>query len=551
MSEHKIYRLVPLIIGVCLCIGIAIGNFYAKHFSGTKRNVINTSSNKLNDLLYIINDEYVDTVKMEDLVEKTIPHLLSELDPHSTYTTAKDVELEMQSLKGSFSGIGVIFTILKDTVRIVHVLDDGPSAQVGLMAGDRIIKVDGENFTGKILTNDYAMTHLKGPMDSQVTLGIVRRHVADTLQFTITRGNVPVKSLDVAYMIDDKTGYISVNSFGDTTYPEFLSALAKLQHEGFKNLIVDLRGNHGGYMSACIQMANEFLEKNRIIVYTEGRKSARAEYNSDGRGSFQHIPLVVLVDENSASASEIFSAAIQDNDRGSIVGRRTFGKGLVQEPINFVDGSMLKLTIARYYSASGRCLQKPYMKGEGDDYGKDLMNRAQKGEYFSKDSIHLQGKEYKTSIGRSVFSDGGVMPDFFIPAGTIGITTYFQEALYSGLLAQFAYSYVDNNRDQLAAMADWETLADYLKKQRLPEQFAAWGEKNKLHRRNIMLAKSHALFEDFLSAYIIDDVLGNEYRIMYVNRTDECVKKALDVFEKGSAFPKMDDSTAKKDTLPR
>lgn len=540
MSNKNISRFIPLIIAGCLIAGIAVGNFYANHFSGTRRSIINTSSNKLNDLLHIINDEYVDTIKIEDLVENSIPHLLSELDPHSTYTTAKDVEKEMQSLKGSFSGIGVIFTILQDTARVVRVLEGGPSADVGLMAGDRIVKLDGKNFTGKILTNEYAMSHLKGPKNSKVKLGIVRRNVPDTLQYTITRGDIPVKSLDVAYMIDDKTGYIGINSFGDTTYPEFLAALAKLHHEGFQNLIVDLRGNHGGYMAPCIQMANEFLSKNRVIVYTEGRKSPRSEYKSDGRGIYQQIPLVVLVDENSASASEIFSAAIQDNDRGTIIGRRTFGKGLVQEPINFTDGSMLRLTIARYYSASGRCLQKPYVKGGDDNYSKDLMNRAEKGEFFSKDSIHLQGKEYKTSIGRSVFSDGGVMPDIFIPADTIGITTYFQEALYSGMLAQYAYQYVDDNREELSKMEDWKELTKYLQKQHLPEKFAAWGEKNKLRRRNIMLMKSHDLFENFLTAYILDDALGNETRIMYVNLTDECVKKAKSVFEEGLAFPTND-----------
>ena len=546
MPNKNTSRYIPLIVALCLIAGIVIGHFYTSHFSDNRMSFINTSSNKLNDLLHIINDEYVDTVKIPDLVEKSIPKILTELDPHSTYATAKNVENEMQSLKGSFSGIGVIFTILDDTARVIRVLEDGPSADVGIKAGDRIVKLDGENFTGKTITNDYAMSHLKGPKDSKVTLGITRRGVADTLQYTIVRGNIPVKSLDLAYMLDDKTGYICINSFGDTTYPEFLAALAKLNHEGFQNLIIDLRSNHGGYMAPSIQMANEFLPKNRLIVYTEGRKSPRAEYKSDGRGSYQSIPLVVLVDENSASASEIFSAAIQDNDRGSIVGRRTFGKGLVQEPVNFSDGSMLRLTIARYYSASGRCLQKPYVMGKDDNYNMDLLNRAEKGEYFSKDSIHFSGEQYKTSIGRTVYGGGGVMPDYFIPADTIGITSYFQEALYKGLLAQYAYHYVDNNRQKLQQFNDWNDVVKYLKKQNLPEQFATFAEKRQLKRRNIMLNKSLQLFEDFLTAYILDDLMGNETKIMYTNLSDECVRKAKEIFKKEIAWPQNDTTAVKK-----
>lgn len=539
MNKKNTTRYIPLIISLCLIVGILIGSFYANHFTGNRLNIINTSSNKLNDLLHIIDDQYVDKVNISDLVEKAMPQILGELDPHSTYVTAKDVEEEMQDLKGSFSGIGVVFTIYQDTARVIRVVQGGPSEEVGLQAGDRIVTVDGKNFTGKILDNKYAMSHLKGPKGSKVVLGIKREGIDKVLTYTVVRGDIPVKSVDTAYMIDDKTGYIRVNTFGDTTYPEFLVALARLNQEGLRGLIIDLRGNRGGYMAPAVQMANEFLPKGRLIVYTQGRKSPRSEYTSDGRGSYQTLPLVVLVDEVSASASEIFTAAIQDNDRGTVVGRRTFGKGLVQEPIQFSDGSMLRLTIARYYSPSGRCLQKPYVKGGDPNYEMDLMKRAENGEFYSADSIHLKGKKYKTRIGRTVYGGGGVMPDNFIPADTIGITSYFQQSLYSGLIGQYSFVYVDYFRKSLSKYENWKDLAKYLKTQHLPDKFANFAEKNGLKRRNLMLRKSYTLFEDFIIAYIEDDFFGNEEKIMYSNLTDPCVQKAIAILDAGKAFPTL------------
>ena len=538
MTKNNSSRFIPLIIAISTIIGILIGSFYANHFTGNRLNIINTSSNKLNDLLHIIEDQYVDKVNLSDLVEKAMPQILGELDPHSIYTSAKDVENEMQNLKGSFSGIGIIFTLFKDTARVIRVVEGGPSEEVGLQPGDRIVKVNGKSFVGKFLTDEYAKSHLKGPKDSKVVLSIKRKGSKDLINYTIVRGDIPVKSVDTAYMFDENTGYIRINTFSDTTYPELLVALAKLHYSGFKNLIIDLRGNRGGYMAPAVRMANEFLPKNRLIVYTQGRKSPRSEYTSDGRGSYQSIPLVVLVDEVSASSSEIFTAAIQDNDRGTIIGRRTFGKGLVQEPVQFPDGSMLRLTIARYYSPSGRCLQKPYVKGNDYNYQMDLLKRAEHGEYFSEDSIHQNGKQYKTRIGRIVYGGGGVTPDFFIPADTLGTTSYFQEALYKGLISQFAFLYVDENRDKLAEADNWEALSKYLDKQKLPEKFATFGAENGLKRRNLMLRKSYNLFNSFITAFIMDDFYGEEQKIMYTNLTDPCMLKAQQVFEKGEAFPK-------------
>ena len=326
----------PILIAACLVAGILIGTFYANHFSGNKLGIINTSSNKLNALLRIIDDQYVDTVKMNDLVEQAMPLILSELDPHSSYIPAKDMEEVSADLKGSFSGIGIQFTIQDDTIHINSVIQGGPSEKVGLMAGDRIVSVDDSAFVGKIVTNNEAMKRLKGKKGSKVKLGIFRQGEKDILQFTVVRGDIPVKSIDAAYMIDEKFGYIKANKFGETTYAELLIALAQLNQADCEGIIMDLRGNTGGYMAAAIQMVNEFLPNNRLIVYTQGRKSPREDYNSNGTGSSQKMPLVVLVDEGSASASEIFAGAIQDNDRGTIIGRRSFGKDLYSNLSNSV-----------------------------------------------------------------------------------------------------------------------------------------------------------------------------------------------------------------------
>ena len=355
-------RFMPFLLAVCLVAGIAVGTFFANHFGGNKLGIINTSSNKLSALLHIIDEQYVDTVNISELVEEAMPQILSELDPHSSYIPAKDLEAVTADLKGSFSGIGIQFTIQDDTIHVNNVIQGGPSEKVGLMAGDRIIEIDDSAFVGKIVTNQESMKRLKGPKGSKVKLGIYRPGEKETLHFTVIRGDIPVKSVDAAYMVNDKFGYIKINKFGETTYPELLIALARLNKDNCQGLIIDLRGNTGGYMAAAIQMVNEFLPNNRLIVYTQGRKSPRENYSSNGTGSNQDMPLIVLVDEGSASASEIFAGAIQDNDRGTIIGRRSFGKGLVQQPIEFSDGSAIRLTIARYYTPSGRCIQKPYEK---------------------------------------------------------------------------------------------------------------------------------------------------------------------------------------------
>lgn len=531
-------RFIPFLLAICLIAGIAIGTFYANHFSGNKLGIINTSSNKLNALLRIIDDQYVDTVNMGELVEEAMPQILSELDPHSSYIPAKDLEAVNADLKGSFSGIGIQFTIQNDTIHVNSVIQGGPSEKVGLMAGDRIVEVDDSAFVGKIVTNSEAMKRLKGEKGSKVKLGVYRPDEKDLLHFTVIRGNIPVKSIDAAYMINEKVGYIKVNKFGETTYPELLIALAKLNQKNCEGLIVDLRGNTGGYMAAAIQMVNEFLPNNRLIVYTQGRKSPREDYNSNGTGSNQKMPLVVLVDEGSASASEIFAGAIQDNDRGTIVGRRSFGKGLVQQPIEFSDGSAIRLTIARYYTPSGRCIQKPYEKGKESEYELDLLTRYEHGEFFSADSIKQDETEvYHTRLGRPVYGGGGIMPDIFVPQDTTGMTSYFRMAANRGLIIRYTFDYTDQNRSTLQKYDTPEKMEAYLKGQNLLNKFAAWAEKKSLKRRNNLMMKSRRLFEMSLYGNIIYNMLGMEAYVEYLNESDKTVLKAVEILEKGESFP--------------
>lgn len=535
-------------MAICLIAGIAIGTFYANHFSGNKLGIINTSSNKLNALLRIIDDQYVDTVNMGELVEEAMPQILSELDPHSSYIPAKDLEAVNADLKGSFSGIGIQFTIQNDTIHVNSVIQGGPSEKVGLMAGDRIVEVDDSAFVGKIVTNSEAMKRLKGEKGSKVKLGVYRPGEKDLLHFTVIRGNIPVKSIDAAYMINEKVGYIKVNKFGETTYPELLIALAKLNQKNCEGLIVDLRGNTGGYMAAAIQMVNEFLPNNRLIVYTQGRKSPREDYNSNGTGSNQKMPLVVLVDEGSASASEIFAGAIQDNDRGTIVGRRSFGKGLVQQPIEFSDGSAIRLTIARYYTPSGRCIQKPYEKGKESEYELDLLTRYEHGEFFSADSIKQDETEvYHTRLGRPVYGGGGIMPDIFVPQDTTGMTSYFRMAANRGLIIRYTFDYTDQNRSTLQKYDTPEKMEAYLKGQNLLNKFAAWAEKKGLKRRNNLMMKSRRLFEMSLYGNIIYNMLGMEAYVEYLNESDKTVLKAVEILEKGESFPQAPSPQAATD----
>lgn len=531
-------RFIPLFLALSLVIGIGIGTFYANHFSGNKLGIINTSSNKLNALLRIIEDRYVDTVQINELVEDAMPQILKELDPHSSYIPASQLDAINSELQGSFGGVGIMFNVINDTVRVNKITVNGPSYQSGIVAGDRIVEINDTIYAGKSIDSNSIIKKLKGEIGTKVKIGVIHKGEKAISRYIITRGSVPVKSIDVAYMVDKDFGYLRINKFGETTYPELLIALAKLNQANCKGLIVDLRSNTGGYMEPAIQMVNEFLPKNRLIVYTQGKKVPRENFSSNGTGSNPNIPLVILVDENSASSSEIFTGAIQDNDRGTIVGRRTFGKGLVQQPIEFSDGSAIRLTIARYYTPSGRSIQKPYQKGKEGDYEMDILNRFQHGEFFSADSIKQDTAEvYHTRLGRVVYGGGGIMPDVFVPKDTIGYTSYYGQSLQSGMLYQFVLDYVDRNRDRLKSYDSLEALEKYLVRQGLVSQFVTWADRNGLKRRNNLVNKSYKLLDRALMRYVIDCMLDVEEVARYTNKYDNEVLKALDILKQGKAFP--------------
>ena len=538
MNLNKSNRFAPILLALCVIIGILIGTFYTKHFSGNRLSIINSGSNRLNNLLRIIDDQYVDTVNIDSLVEKAMPQILSELDPHSVYISAKDVQAVADDLKGSFSGVGIEFTIREDTIHIQNVIAGGPAESAGLLAGDKIVAVDGKNFTGKQVTNSEAMRRLKGPKNTKVKLGILRYGQKEVKNFVVTRDDIETKSIAAAYMIDEEVGYIRIKSFGEKTYYEFLTALAQLSQEGFSNLVIDLRDNVGGLMSSAIRIANEFLPAKRMIVYTEGRKMKREEYLSDGRGSYQKIPLVVLINEGSASASEIFAGAMQDNDRATIIGRRSFGKGLVQQQIEFSDHSMIRLTIARYYTPSGRCIQKPYVDGKDKSYEEDLVQRYLHGEFFSQDSIQHKGPAFHTSIGRTVYGGGGITPDIFIPEDTLNMTSYYKEAVMSGLVMQYAFQYTDDNRQLLKEYDSLASLQAYLKRQGLVERFVTYANQHGLQRRNLMIQKSYRLLDRFLTSRIVYNILNEEAWAEYINQDDPVIQSALEVMRKKEAFPK-------------
>ena len=542
---NKPNRFIPLWLALAAIVGIVVGTFYGNHFQGNRLNIINSGSNKLSNLLFTLDDQYVDSVDVPDLVEKAIPLILGELDPHSVYISSKDVEMANDDLRGSFSGVGIEFIIRNDTLRVQNVISGGPAEQAGLIAGDKIVTVDDSTFTGPTLTNEYAMHTLKGPQGTDVKLGVVRYGEKDVREFTVTRDQIVTHSVTAAYMLDETTGYIRIKNFSDNTYEEVVIALAQLSMEGFEQIVVDLRGNSGGYLHSAVEIANQFLPRGSLIVYTEGRRSPREEYRSNGHGSYKQMPLVVLIDEGSASASEILAGAIQDNDRGTIIGRRSFGKGLVQQPLEFTDGSMMRLTIARYYTPSGRCIQKPYTSGMDRDYEEDLLMRYQNGEFFSLDSIKHTGPEYYTTGGRTVYGGGGITPDIFVPEDTTDFTTYYREATYSGLILQFGYDYTDQNRQKLSEFEDEEALVKYLKRQNIVEKFAQYADSRGLKRRNLMIQRSHRLLEEFIMSRIVYIMLDEQSWLQYLNHDDPAVKEALRIMKEGKAFPQRVDDEQK------
>lgn len=529
--------------GVIVVVCLLCGFFAGSRIAGNKNTIIiNNTDNKLNEMLGIIETNYVDSTSIDSLIEKCLPEIISELDPHSVYIPQKDVEETNSDLQSSFSGIGIRFTIQEDTIHISDVIRGGPSEKAGMLAGDRIIKVNDTIFVGKgICTNEAALKKLKGPKGSFVKLGIERYGEKELLDFNIRRDEIPVESIEATYLINNKWGYVQIERFAENTFAEFIHSLAMFVSNDAQGIIIDLRGNGGGYMGIAIEMANQFLGKDDIIVYTEGEHSIKNIERANGYGMFQHTPLVILVDETSASASEILAGTIQDNDRGTIIGRRTFGKGLVQQPFDFSDGSMMRLTIARYHTPSGRCIQKPYTKGEKEEYEKDLLERYNRGEFFSQDSIH-QNKEliYKTRKGRTVYGGGGIMPDIFVSSDTTDMTSYSQEAFARGLISRYALQYSERNRHTLSQYKSYEEMVQYLETQPILDNFVEYATQKGLKRRNNLIAKSKEILTRSLYSNIIYQMQGMLEHVKYINLEDPTVLKAVEVLEKGEAFPKAE-----------
>lgn len=532
-------RFVPLMVAAGMIVGIVVGVFFSSRTQSGSVSIINSSSNKVNDLLHLIDDYYVDTVDISQLTEKSLSHIVAELDPHSTYISAANAKNSMEDLQGSFSGIGVRFTILDDTVCVVRVLPNGPSEKAGLVAGDRIVAVDDKPYVGEGVTNDSTLLLLKGPAKTTVKLGLKRRGKKELVNVNVVRGDVPLYSVDARYMLEKQTGYLRLSNFSVSTYSEFIVAMAQLRSEGMEQLVLDLRGNPGGYMEPAVQIANEFLPEGRLIVYTEGRTMKRENSKTDGRGAFKDLPLVVLVDEFTASASEILAGALQDNDRAVVVGRRTFGKGLVQVPIEFSDGSILRLTKARYYTPSGRCLQKPYKPGDENEYDKELLLRELSGEYYSMDSIRLSGQIYHTVGGRSVYGGGGIVPDEFVPHDTTGNSPYLRTVLMNGLLAKFAFRYVDDRRPFFSRMKDEEELMHYVSAHPLLASFAAFAQREGVEPVQADLARSAGFIEERLRQYIISDLFDELALVRFNNKTDNSVIRALELIRAQKTFPEV------------
>ena len=532
----KLSTWLPLIIVVSMVCGIFLGTYI---FGRKSLFSANSSYDKLGVMLDLIDKNYVDSISTDSILEKSFPDILAQLDPHSTYIPAEDLEDVNIRTEGSFSGIGIRFNILTDTVTVDEVISGGPSAKVGIMPGDRIVTVNDTVIVGNEWTNNKLLKILRGPRFSEVTLGIKRDNANDLLEFTVIRDNVPVTSVDASYMITPTIGYLKINTFSEETYAEFLTSLVRLKTTGAQKFILDLRGNGGGLMQAAVLMANEFLQRDEVIVSTRGREDAfRSSSSSNGLGAFQNEPLVVLIDESSASASEILAGAVQDNDRGLIVGRRSFGKGLVQNQMELSDNSAIRLTVARYYTPSGRCIQKNYTPGNLNSYNQEIVERYMHGEGFSADSIKVDNKEvFYTLGGREVYGGGGIIPDVFVANDTLGITDYYIKIYNAGLLQKFSFIYTDSNRKQLSeAKSTNEILSLLPNDDALLNQFVGFAHREaKIAPRWYYINQSRSLILDILKALIARDMLGTSAYYEVINRTDNTVLKAIEAIENGDA----------------
>lgn len=536
MTENSKYQIrLPIV----LCLGLAAGVFVGATLNTGKRSAdVNKDVQKFREVLTQIKEEYVDTVNTSRLVDDAILHILQKLDPHSAYIPASDRIAANEDLRGNFDGIGIEFNIFQDTIVVVSPLSGGPSEALGIQSGDKIVKVDDKNMAGIGVSTADVMKALKGPRGTEVKVTIMRG--SKEIDYTIIRDKIPQHSVDVSYMVDKETGYIKVNRFSATTYDEFKAGLEKLKDKGMKKLILDLQGNPGGYMNMAIEMADEFLSSGKKIVSQKGKERRyNAEASATSKGMFETGDLIVLVNEGSASASEILAGALQDNDRAFVVGRRTFGKGLVQSPFDISDGSELRLTISRYYTPSGRSIQKPYE--DGDEYSRDIISRYNHGEFFHADSIKFNDSlKYLTLNGRTVYGGGGIMPDYFVPLDTTLNSHYLNELYTSSAIHEYTFRYADDHKKDLEAKGFENFLEKFVVTDAMINDLVKVGERNKVKPDWKELAKKKKLFRIHVKAQIARKIWGNEGFYPVYNETNEVFLQAVKLFDR---IPELNRST--------
>ncbi|MHC1703124.1 MAG: S41 family peptidase [Tenuifilaceae bacterium] len=521
----------PIIMAVVLIVGIVIG---LKLNKGSVRTslLVNPKTDKLNNVLKYIENDYVDTFGMPRLVELTLPSVLKNLDPHSIYIPASEFQNVNEPLEGGFDGIGVQYNMPNDTIMVINPIKGGPSEKLGVLAGDRIVKINGKNVAGIKFPNDSVPKLLKGPTGTKVKISIKRKGVNELIDFEIIRAKIPIYSVDISYMLTNDIGFIKISTFSKTTYNEFMRGVEKLSGLGMKKLIVDLRGNNGGYMDEATNIADEFLDSAKLIVYTQGKSRPRQNIFSNPGGECINTDVVILIDEFSASASEILAGAIQDNDRGTIIGRRSFGKGLVQEQIFFSDGSALRLTTARYYTPSGRSIQKPYMPGN-NDYFNDISNRFQHGEFQEADSIKFSDSlKFQTSKGRVVYGGGGIMPDIFVPLDTTGISPYLTKVANRNLIYRFSFEFTDKHRNETRNLKDFESVETYLNSFNLLDEFISYAAIKGVPANEKQIKHSKLILETQIKAYIARNLIDDDGFYPYIREIDEALERAIEFLSK-------------------
>lgn len=536
-SPKKHNAFLPIILSLVLVIGIWIGYFLTKRTSSgnvTATQYHSSSPNeKINSLLDFIEYQYVDTINKKELVEKTVTSMLESLDPHSSYIPASEFDEVNEPLEGNFDGIGVEFNIIKDTIRVVNPIEGGPSEKIGIRAGDKFIKVDGKTVAGVKITNKDVFSKLRGKSGSVVTVTVMRTGIAKQLEFKITRDAIPLYSLDASYMLSSDIGYIKISKFAATTYQEYLKAFNTLTKQGMKKLVLDLRGNPGGYLNAAVDISDEFLSKGLQIVYTQGKANPKKVYKATEHGSFENGKLTILIDEGSASASEIVAGAVQDNDRGTIIGRRSFGKGLVQDQMQLPDGSAIRLTIARYYTPTGRCIQKPYSDNKSEYYSEEY-DRYSSGELLNEDSVKLDKKQqFKTPEGKIVYGGGGIMPDVFVPLDTAKTNSFLNKTFYAGALNTFAFEYADRNREKLKQFGNAKNyIAKFEVTQLILDEFYAYCDKQNLKLGSVNKDKASQALKPYLKAFIGRDVFDKDAYYPILNQNDKSIQKAIEILSK-------------------